>query len=182
MQRQPVILTYEDYLLLPDDGRRYEIHEGELSVTPAPNPEHQDAIGSLYLLLRPHVLSRGLGKVYFAPFDVILDDSTIVQPDLVYFDPSRVERISKRGSEGAPTLVVEVLSPSTIRIDRVRKLQLYARFGVPYYWIVDSEARTIEAYHLAGDRYELVARLEADQTNALPPFPELTLDPRQIWD
>src|SRR5439155_1983242 len=128
------------------DGLRYEIHEGRLSVTPAPVPEHQEASGDLYFVLRQHVTSRGLGKLYYAPLDVILSDTTIVQPDLVFLDNSRLCQISGRGVEGPPTLVVEILSPSTSRIDRVRKTQLYAQYGVPYYWIVDPRARTIEGY------------------------------------
>ena len=178
---QPVILTYQDYLELPDDNLRYEIHEGQLSVTPAPTPEHKESSGDLYSAVRHYVRSRGLGRLYYAPLDVILSDTTIVQPDLVFLDNSRLGQISARGVEGPPTLVVEILSPSTSRIDRVRKTQLYAQHGVPYYWIVDPRARTIEGYRLTGEQYEPAGRVAGSEPLALPPFPDLLLDPSSIW-
>jgi hypothetical protein len=95
-----VVLTYKDYEALPADGRRYEIHEGELSVTPAPGTRHQRILGHLYHLLRPHVDSRGFGEVLLSPVECIRSDSTIVQPDLVYLDPTRAHLVSARGIEG----------------------------------------------------------------------------------
>jgi Uma2 family endonuclease len=177
-----VVLTYKDYEALPDDGRRYEIHEGELSVTPAPTPDHQRRSGRLFTVLSAHVNGRGLGEVFFAPVDVILTDTSIVQPDLVFVAADRAGAVSSRGIEGPPTLVIEILSPSTARTDRHTKLQLYARHGVPYYWIVDPDSRTIEAYALAGDRYAVVARAAGDGTLAAPPFEELTIALATIWD
>jgi len=175
------ILTYKDYEALPADGRRYELHEGELSVTPAPSPKHQQVSRNLFLLLHHHVKSRGRGEVLYAPIDCILSDVTIVQPDIVYLENARLPAISARGIEGPPTLVVEILSPSTIQIDRSVKLQLYARHGVPYYWIVDPDAQSIEAYTLTGGAYQLMARLEGSQPVSLPPFPDLVLIPASLW-
>jgi Uma2 family endonuclease len=106
-----VVLTYRDYAALPDDGRRYEIHDGELSVTPAPSPRHQDVVLNVATVLRAHVAAHGLGKVYVAPIDVILGDTTVVQPDVVYVAADRIALVTARGLEGAPTLVVEILSP-----------------------------------------------------------------------
>ena len=125
-----VVLTYRDYEALPNDGRRYEIREGELSVTPAPGTRHQEIIGNLYVILREHVLAHGLGKVFLAPTDVILHDTSIVQPDLVFVANERLRAISSRGIEGAPTLAVEVISPSTVAIDRHTKLRLSRRGSV----------------------------------------------------
>src|SRR5205814_4243917 len=142
---------------------------------------HQESSGDLYSTVRHYVRSRGLGKVYYAPLDVILSDTTIVQPDLVFLDNSRLGQISARGVEGPPTLVVEILSPSTSRIDRVRKTQLYAQYGVPYYWIVDSRARIVEGYRLVDARYELVGRVAGTQPLALPPFADLLLNPASLW-
>jgi Uma2 family endonuclease len=183
MQPPGVILTYQDYQELPDDGKRYELHEGELSVTPAPSPEHQESLANLNDFIRQHVRTRGLGKVFFAPLDCILDDTTIVQPDLVYLDASRLGELSKRGIEGPPTLVVEVVSPTTRRTDQVRKLQLYAKYRVPYYWFVDPEARAIDAYVLdeAGGTYQLAARVSGLDAVSLPPFPDLALVPDSLW-
>jgi len=175
------ILTYKDYEALPADGRRYELHEGELSVTPAPSPKHQEVSGNLSELLRHHVRSRGLGKVFYAPIDCILSDTTIVQPDILYVETSRLDSISARGIEGPPTLVVEILSPSTVQIDRGVKFQLYARHGVPYYWIVDPDAQRIEVYRLAGGSYEPAGRLEGPAPVSLAPFPDLALVPASIW-
>lgn len=181
MVTQRVILTYKDYEVLPADGRRYEIHEGELSVTPAPSPQHQRILGNLNEILRQHVKARGLGEVFFAPIDCILGETTIVQPDLIYLDAARLSLVSGRGIEGAPTLVVEILSPSTTLIDRNAKRQLYRRYGVPYYWIVDPEARTIEAYSLSEGEYQLVMRAAGSVAVSLPPFFDLALVPASLW-
>jgi Uma2 family endonuclease len=174
------LLTYSDYAALPDDGRRYELHWGELSVTPAPGTRHQGAIVNLITLLNEHVRSRGLGKVFVAPTDCILSNVTVVQPDVLYIAADRLAIISDRGIEGAPTLVVEVLSPSTARLDRDRKMKLYAEHGVPFYWIVDPESRSVEAYTLTGTAYAFAGRVSGE-TGALPPFSDLPVDPASIW-
>jgi Uma2 family endonuclease len=171
MRGQRVILTYKDYEVLPTDGRRYELHEGELSVVPAPSPQHQRILGNLNEIIRQHVKSRALGEVFFSPIDCILAETTVVQPDLVFLDSSRLSIVSNRGLEGPPTLVLEILSPATTLIDRSTKRQLYARYGVPYYWIVDPEARTVEAYGLSEGGYQLAARAAGSETVSLPPFP-----------
>lgn len=177
-----VILTYDDYAALPDDGRRYELYEGELiEMTPAPRPRHQLVLGNLHLLMAEHVRRHGLGQVFLSPIDVILSRITVLQPDLVYLDAARLRLVTDRAIEGAPTLVVEVLSPSTDARDRGAKQALYARYGVPYYWIVDADARTVQSLHLVGESYEPVARLEGTAPAALPPLEGLTLDPAAVW-
>jgi Uma2 family endonuclease len=181
MSGERAILTYRDYEALPDDGRRYEILDGELSVTPSAVPRHQRVSSALNSILKAHVVSRGLGEVLYAPIDVILADTTIVQPDLVYLDPTRAHLVSERAIEGPPTLAIEILSPSTNAIDRIRKRQLYAQHRIPYYWIVDPEAGTIEAYGLADDRYGLRVRASGSGPAALPPLPELALVPTSLW-
>jgi Uma2 family endonuclease len=174
------LLTYSDYAALPDDGRRYELHHGELSLTPAPGTRHQRAIVFLITLLNEHVRSRGLGEVFVAPTDCILSNVTVVQPHIFYIATDRLAIISERGIEGSPTLAVEVLSPSTARLDRDRKMKLYAEHGVPYYWIVDPESRSIEAYTLTGTAYALGGRVTNEHA-ALPPFTGLTIDPASLW-
>jgi len=180
MPGERVILTYKDYEALPADGRRYEIHDGGLSVTPAPSPRHQRILGALHLMLAQHVNSRALGEVFLSPIDCILSDVSIVQPDLVYLDPGRGKLVSDRGIEGPPTLVVEILSPSTTEIDRSTKRQLYAKYGVLYYWIVDPEARAIEAYVLSAGGYQLAARATGPEAVSLPPFPDLAFVPASL--
>ena len=122
-----------------------------------------------------------LGKLFDAPIDCILAETTIVQPDIVFVDTRRLPIISERGIEGIPTLVVEVLSPSSVQMDRGSKAQLYARHTVPFYWIVDPAGRTIDAYTLVDGAYRLAARLEGNGSTALPPFLDLTLDSALIW-
>ena len=157
------------------------MHDGELAVTPAPSPGHQRVIGNLLVVLHHHVKARGLGEVFVSPIDCVLSDTTVVQPDVVFLESDRLTAVSARGIEGPPTLVVEVLSPSTIQVDRSVKGQLYAKHRVPHYWIVDAERRTIEAFALAGEGYGLAARLEGTQPAALPPFRDLSLDPGSLW-
>jgi len=176
-----ITLTYEDYAALPDDGKRYELHEGELSVTPAPGTRHQQILVNLTVILAPHVKRHGAGTVLIAPLDCIMSDITVVQPDLLYVDDSRRDIVSARGVEGGPTLAVEILSPSTTQIDRRRKMTLYAKHGVTWYWIVDPDARAIEVYRLHADGYRLDTRLEGSEPRALSPFPDLPLDPAAIW-
>jgi Uma2 family endonuclease len=181
MPAPSVVLTYQEYLALPADGRRYEVHEGELCVTPAPSPQHQRIARSLFELLHHHVSGQALGEVFFAPLDVILSETSVVQPDLVYLDRARLGAVSARGVEGPPTLVVEILSPSTVLLDRSAKPQLYARHGVPYYWLVDPEARAVEAFTLGPAGYSLAARAAGPDPVSLPPFPGLAFAPASLW-
>ena len=176
-----IVLTYRDYEALPADGRRYELHDGEVFVTAAPGLPHQRLVGRLFILLQKHVETRGLGEVFVSPVDCILSDTTIVQPDVVYLEYGRSSLASARGIEGAPTLAVETLSASTARLDRGSKLQLYARHRVPYYWIVDPEARSVEAYTLAGGDVQPAGRFTGDDLGSLPPFPELTIASAALW-
>src|SRR5437879_10728410 len=139
-------LTYEDYCALPDDGLRYEIVDGMLFAEPSPRRAHQEAVGNLFAILHGYVRAHDLGKVYVAPFDVILDPRTTVVPDLVFVVRDRLGIVAERGVEGAPDLLVEVLSPGTARRARVRKLNAYARHSVRHYWLADPAAQKAEAF------------------------------------
>ena len=176
-----VVLTYRDYEALPADGRHYELHEGELLVTAAPGLPHQRLVGDLFVLLRQHVQTHRLGEVFVSPVDCILSDTTVVQPDVIYLEAARSSIAAARGIEGAPTLAVEIVSPSTARIDRGAKLQLYARHGMKYYWIVDPDARSIEAYVLVEGVLRITGRIVGAGRGALPPFPDLTIDAASLW-
>lgn len=175
-------LTYEDYVELPDDGRRYEILDGELEVSPAPSPLHQTVSMSLSLILGGHVRARKLGRVYHAPIDVILAPTTVVQPDLVFVAAARESFVTRRGIEGPPDLVVEILSPWSVRRDRVAKAALYARFGIARYWLFDPEERLVETYEEAGGEYRRVATHGATGTMRTPLFPELEIDLAAVWE
>ena len=176
-----VVLTYRDYEALPNDGKRYEIHDGELSVTAAPSFDHQLVLARLFRVLDRHVESRHLGVVLFSPLDVILADTTILQPDLVFLSNEHLAGTSRRGVEGPPMLVIEAISPSTATNDRGIKRQLYARYAVPYYWIVDVEGRVVEAFVLRSGDYVEVARVSGPAPVDLPPFPGLGLIPDSLW-
>lgn len=176
-----IVLTYEDYAALPHDGKRYELHEGELSLMGAPSVRHQLVIGNLYSILRAYVLASRRGQVMLSPLDCIMSDITVLQPDLLYVDETRRRLLSERALEGAPTLAIEVLSPWSRHIDRHRKMLLYAKHGVEWYWIVDGDALTIDAYARERDAYRLDTRLEGTAPRALPPFLDLPLDPASIW-
>jgi Uma2 family endonuclease len=139
-------LTYEDLLALPGDGRRHEIINGEHFVTPSLLRKHQIVVIQLGRLMAEILLERRLGEVYTAPFDVILSNHDVVQPDLMVVLNDRLELVTERGILGAPNLVIEVLSEATERRDRGEKLKLYAKYGVCEYWLVDPEAETIEVY------------------------------------
>jgi len=175
------LLTYEDYAAMPDDGRRYELHEGQLVMTPAPGTEHQRVSANLFVALRQHAHARGLGEVLYAPLDVILSNITVVQPDIVFVAFNRVDVVSRRGIEGAPTLAIEILSPSTRTIDLRTKHRLYAGHGVPFFWLVDPDRRAIEAYVLEHGAYRRSAVATGSEPVDLPPFSGLALVPTSLW-
>jgi Uma2 family endonuclease len=176
-----VVMTYRDYAALPDNGKRYELHDGELIELTSPTLRHQRAIGALYTILDEHVRRRALGEVLLAPFDVILSDTTVLQPDVLFIETPRLGVLAEHGVEGSPTLAVEVLSPSTASRDRGRKRALYARHGVPYLWLVDPVAAVLEAYALQGNEYHGVARAAGDAPTSLPPFLDLALSPARLF-
>jgi Uma2 family endonuclease len=176
-----VALTYRDYAALPDDGRRYELWEGTLHELTSPATRHQHVLGKLHVILCRHVDERALGLVYVAPLDVILSDHTVLQPDIIFVARNHASVVADRGVEGPPTLAIEILSPSTAADDRGRKRDLYARYGVPFYWIVDGEAETVEAYVLEGDSYRLAASAAGMTPVDLPPFEGLGLAPASLF-
>lgn len=172
-------LSYEDYRSIPDDGKRYELLEGQLHVTPAPSPSHQHASKRLFAALLRYFDDGRRGQVFYAPIDVILSSDEVVQPDLVVIVDST--QISSRGIEGAPAVVVEVLSPERAQYDRQVKAQRYAARGVPRYWIVDLEARTLECFRLEQGRYVLHAAGAGDGVLEAPGFPGLAIPLGTLW-
>jgi Uma2 family endonuclease len=176
-----IILTYEDYRLLPNDRNRYEIHDGELSVTPAPATRHQTVLGNLHRFLANYVVANQLGKLFIAPTDLILAPTTVVQPDLIFIGNDRRHIVTERAIEGPPTLVIEILSPTTHRTDRVTKAQLYAKHNVSNYWLVDPDQRTLEAYELVIDHYDLIASVRDAGVFAPSVFPGLSIQLSDLW-
>lgn len=160
--------TYEDYARLPDDGWRYEVIRGVLHMAPAPKPKHQKAVGRLYNALSDFVEHQNLGDVYFSPIDVILSPglATPVQPDMLFIARDRLDIVKEQFVEGAPDLIVEVLSPSNWLADRRDKREVYAEAGVREYWIVDPERRDIEIFVLDNGEYALAGKFGAGEDAA----------------
>jgi Uma2 family endonuclease len=159
--------TYEDLLSLPDDGRRYEIIEGVLYEMPSPSWDHATTIMNLIALLLP-VVSALKGIVRTVPLDVFFPGADPVQPDIVVLLPDRSAEPSRRGLEGSPDLVIEVLSPSNRGHDLLTKRALYARAGVREYWLVDPNARTIEMLVLDHDAFHTVQRAAGNEMVVSP--------------
>ena len=170
-------LDYDDYCAIPPDGKRYELIDGEVHVTPAPSPFHQELVGNLFVMLRVHFAPPV--KVFISPIDVILTPHDVVQPDLVVV--ANPAQVSSRGIEGPPLLVVEVLSPTTTVYDRTTKSQRYAALGIPHYWIVDPATRQVECYRREGSVYHAVTAAGPEETLTHPDFPALQLPGSQLW-
>jgi Uma2 family endonuclease len=137
--------VYEDLLTMPDDGRRYELLEGDLLVSPSPKPRHQRIVSNLDRMLG-HLEESGLGQGYVAPVDVVLDRHTAFVPDVFFIRTDRLGIVTDRNVSGAPDLVVEVLSDSTRDVDLGRKLRAYGKHGVGEYWVVDPDANTLQVF------------------------------------
>jgi Uma2 family endonuclease len=172
-------LTYDDLLGMPDDNLRREILDGELVVTPSPSVIHQRVSKRLQRQLERYFEEGGLGEVFQAPLDVILGPHDVVVPDLlVVTDPATA---SQRAIETPPTLVVEILSPSTAARDRTQKAARYAASGVAHYWIVDTESRRIKCFRLEVGAYAVAVEAEGDATLEHPDLPGLTIDLALLW-
>jgi len=169
---------YADLLAMPDDGRRYEIHGGELVVVPAPRLRHQIVVGRIHTLLDGYAARLG-GVAVVAPFDIVFDEHDVAQPDVVFFRAERVHLLDPDSeTRAAPDLAVEVLSPSTAGVDRGRKMRMFARYGVPEYWIVDPVARQIEIHVLdpgAGAYRRAQAAGDGDSARSVR-LPDLAFD------
>ena len=172
-------LDYEDYVRLPDDGKRYEILDGELYVTPSPNPYHQRLSKRLQRRREDYFEAPGVAEVFNAPTDLILGVHDIAVPDLLVV--GNPEQISRRGIEGAPLLVVEVLSPSTRARDRGVKMRRYADLRIPHYWIADPDGKRIQCLRLQAGTHRLVVEAVAPETLTHPDFPGLSIDLDALW-
>jgi Uma2 family endonuclease len=159
--------TYEDYLKTPDD-QRYELIEGEMQMTPAPVPKHQRISRKIEFLLEKFVTEQDLGEVFDAPCDVYLDDENVVQPDLLFISKERLHIIGEKNIQGAPDLVIEIISESTAYRDLVQKKRLHASFGVKEYWILIPGERSVEVYILEDRTFALFKVLNADDTLRSP--------------
>jgi Uma2 family endonuclease len=172
-------LEYDDLAHTPDDNRRYEIIDGALAVTPSPQPLHQRVSKRLQRQLEAHFEDNGLGEVFDAPVDVILSLHDVVVPDLVVV--TTPPQVTERAIEGAPAIIVEILSPTTRMRDRKLKTERYAALHVRHYWIVDPAAKTLECYRLEGTRYDAVLTAKSPARVTHPDWPGLSIDLAAIW-
>jgi Uma2 family endonuclease len=159
--------TYDDFLTFPGDGRRHEIIDGEHYVTPSPNTRHQALSMRLAVALGTFLEERSLGHLFSAPFDVVLSDIDVVEPDLLYVSRERADILTDQHVRGAPDLVVEILSPGTRKTDEVVKRKLYERLGVAEYWVVDPELDTVKIYRQASAGFVRAGELGAERGDIL---------------
>ena len=172
--------TYTDLLALPNDGRRYEIIEGELYEMPAPSWAHATVIANLISALIPLVVKLG-GRWRTAPLDVFFQGADPVQPDIVVLLPESEAHPTERGVEGPPDLLIEVLSPSNRGHDLLLKRSLYARAGVREYWLVDPEARTIEILALDRDALHLTVAASGEKSLDSPLLGHLPITANDLF-
>jgi Uma2 family endonuclease len=173
------LLTVDDYFALPDDGKLYELLAGELYMNPTPAFRHQDVAKRLFLKLERFFEGKGLAEVFFAPLGVILSPNDVAAPDLLVV--ADTAQFSQRGVEGPPLLVVEILSPSNARHDRVTKAARYLDLGVEHYWIVDPRKRQILCQRAESGRWTVVAEGTNEDRVSDPSWPELVVDLSGLW-
>jgi Uma2 family endonuclease len=178
---KPVPFTYREYALLPEDGKRHELIEGEFHVTPSPNPLHQTISRRLQQFLMQQLEDPGIAQVFNAPMDVILDDTNCVQPDLVIVRNTRSSLITERAIEGIPDLVVEILSPTHSGNDKFLKRYTYAHFRIPEYWIVDPAGWVTVLRSGTPEKYDLEAKFDRAAILTSEEFREIAIPLPRIF-
>ena len=179
-----VKLTYEDFLLFPDDGQRHELIDGEHYVTPSPNTKHQRVSGNLHLLMGSWLEIHPVGRVFYAPYDVVFSSFDVVEPDLLYLSNERMaEVVTPQHVRGAPEIVIEIGSPGTRKRDVTIKKRLYERSGVSEYWVVDPELDVVRVYRRSEEVFGRAIELssEADDTVTTPLLPGLEMPLKRIF-
>jgi Uma2 family endonuclease len=179
-----VKLTYDDYVLFPDDGMRHELIDGEHYVTPSPSLKHQKVSGNLHLMIGVWLLSHPIGQIFYAPFDVVFSKFDVVEPDLLYISNDRAQAVLTAANvQGAPEIVIEIGSPSTRARDETIKRRLYERSDVTEYWVVDPELDVIRVYRREGERFGRPVELSAEVGDALttPILPGLEITLSRVF-
>lgn len=170
-------ITYEDYRLIPGDGKRHEVIDGEHVMSPSPSTKHQRIARTLLTTLTNFLRDHPLGEIFIAPYDVVLSDVDVVQPDLVFVATAQAAIVTEANIRGVPTLVVEILSEGNRRLDETIKRHRYEHYGIPEYWILDPELAQVKIYRLIDGRYgqAAVLTMEAQDTLTTPLLPNLSL-------
>ena len=176
-------LTYDDFVLFPDDGKRHELIDGEHYVTPSPNMRHQQISMNLILLIGNWLEGHPIGRLFHAPFDVVFSNYDVVEPDLLYVSKERSNLLTALNVQGAPDLVIEIGSPSTRQRDETIKRRLYERSDVSEYWIVDPDIEVVRVYKRSGDSFARPTELssEADDVLTTSLLPGLELPRARIF-
>jgi Uma2 family endonuclease len=172
--------THSDLQAMPDDGKRREIIDGEIYVSPSPVDIHQCLLLNLSYEFCQYLKARPIGIVRFAPLDVILSDYEVLQPDLLFVLNEHRGRLQD-WMRGAPDLVVEIISPNTEARDRGPKMKTYARHGIGEYWIVDPDSQTIEVHRLSSQGYQSAEKCAKDDVLATPLLPGFALPVGSIF-
>ena len=179
-----VKLTYDDFLLFPDDGLRHELIDGEHYVTASPNMKHQWVSGNVHFLIRTWLEAHPVGRIFYAPFDVVFTRYDVVEPDLLYLSHARARDVLTAANvQGVPELVVEIGSPSTRKRDETIKRRLYEREGVSEYWVVDPDIDVIRVYRREGDDFGRPRELSVEAGDVLttPLFEGLELPLARVF-
>jgi Uma2 family endonuclease len=177
-------LTYDDFLLFPDDGRRHELIDGEHYVTLSPNLRHQRVSGNIHLLIGNWLEGHPIGQLYYAPFDVVFSMYDVVEPDLLYLSNARAaEVLTAANVRGVPELVIEIGSPSTRRRDETVKRRLYERSGVSEYWFVEPDGDVMRVYRREGETFGGASELsrEAGDVLTTPLLPGLDIPLSRVF-
>jgi Uma2 family endonuclease len=178
-----VKLTYDDFLLFPDDGKRHELIDGEHYVTPSPNTKHQAISGNLHFMIRSWLEQHPVGRIFYAPFDVVFTNFDVVEPDLLYMSHARAAQVlTKKHVTGAPEIVVEIGSKKTRKRDETIKRQLYERSGVSEYWVIDPVLELVRIYGNENGPFGRTLNAEADDILTTPHLDGLELPLRKIFE
>jgi Uma2 family endonuclease len=175
-------LTYDDFAQIPNDGLLHEIIEGAHYVTPAPTRRHQRILRRLANLIENHLEQHPLGEMFFAPFDVLLSKFDIFEPDLLYLSQARSALLTEKNLQGAPDLVVEILSPSTASMDRRLKRDVYERTGVDEYWVVDPDRDVVEVHRRSGAVFADPVQFGREQILTTPLLPSLEIPLAKVFE
>lgn len=163
-----VKLTYDDFVLFPEDGQRHELIDGAHYVTPSPARKHQAIVWNLTLLVGNYLRDQPVGRAFSAPFDVVFSEFDVVEPDLLFISSARLlDVLTTKHVRGAPDLVVEIGSPTTRKRDETIKRRLYERFGVSEYWVIDPEAESVRVYRRTGEGYARAVELTLERNDVL---------------
>jgi len=181
LEKEKKKYTYEDYLKIPED-KRFELIEGELIMTPSPITLHQRVLREIGFELLKHVKGFELGEVFYAPYDVYLDEENVIQPDILFVSKERLRIIGEKNVQGAPDLVIEIVSEHSAYRDLVQKKSLYAQHGVKEYWVVVPDKEIVEVYVLRETLYELHKTFRKGEFLDSPTFPDFRIGLTNVFE